>query len=211
MHVHKIDDIASLLRLQEELGIRVTVDHACDVNDGHIYSVLKDRGIPVVFGPLDAFCLQGRAEARELAQRAPPPGERRGFRSHDGPSRDPPAQPLPRAALVNADAGLNRQDAIEIVTRRNAQLLGVSSFLGTLDKGKWASFSCWNGDPSTSADTPWWCTARVRWCCWRLTRRLADRVLPHGREAYLMRQEDAHLKGLGRRWLAVPAVVLASA
>ncbi|HEY9594753.1 MAG TPA: imidazolonepropionase, partial [Spirochaetia bacterium] len=55
VHVHKIDDIASLLRLQEEFGIHVTVDHACDVHDGRIYAALKDRGIPVVFGPLDSF------------------------------------------------------------------------------------------------------------------------------------------------------------
>ena len=38
VHVHKIDDIASLLRLQEEFGIRVTVEHACGVNDGRIYA-----------------------------------------------------------------------------------------------------------------------------------------------------------------------------
>ena len=43
--------------------------------------------------------------------------------------------------------GLNRKEAIEIITRRNAQILGLDSMLGTLSRGKWASFSCWNGDP----------------------------------------------------------------
>ncbi len=44
-------------------------------------------------------------------------------------------------------SGLNRQDAVEIVTRRNAQILGLEESLGTLRAGTWASFSCWNGDP----------------------------------------------------------------
>jgi imidazolonepropionase-like amidohydrolase len=33
------------------------------------------------------------------------------------------------------------------VSRKNAQLIGIDKMLGTLDKGKWASFVCWNGDP----------------------------------------------------------------
>jgi imidazolonepropionase-like amidohydrolase len=146
VHVHKIDDIASLLRLQEEFGIRVTVDHACDVNDGHIYSVLKDRGIPVVFGPLDAFAYKVELKhenwrnVRHLLESG----------VDFGLMTDHPVIPQRNLFLELRwfmRCGLNRQDAIEIVTRRNAQLLGVSSFLGTLDKGKWASFSCWNGDP----------------------------------------------------------------
>jgi imidazolonepropionase-like amidohydrolase len=146
VHVHKIDDIASLLRLQEEFGIRVTVDHACDVNDGHIYSVLKDRGIPVVFGPLDAFAYKVELKhenwrnVRHLLESG----------VDFGLMTDHPVIPQ-RNLLLELRwfmrCGLNRQDAIEIVTRRNAQILGVNGFLGTLDKGKWASFSCWNGDP----------------------------------------------------------------
>jgi imidazolonepropionase-like amidohydrolase len=146
VHVHKIDDIASLLRLQEEFGIGVTVDHACDVNDGHIYAVLKDRGIPVVFGPLDAFAYKVELKhenwrnVRHLLESG----------VDFGLMTDHPVIPQRNLFLELRwfmRCGLNRQDSIEIVTRRNAQILGLSGFLGTLDKGKWASFSCWNGDP----------------------------------------------------------------
>jgi imidazolonepropionase-like amidohydrolase len=34
-----------------------------------------------------------------------------------------------------------------IVTRQNAEILGISNALGSLENGKWASFVCWNGDP----------------------------------------------------------------
>jgi len=146
VHVHKIDDIASLLRLQEEFGIRVTVDHACDVNEGHIYAALKERGIPVVFGPLDAFAYKVELKhenwrnVRHLLESG----------VDFGLMTDHPVIPQRNLFLELRwflRCGLNRQDAVEIITRRNAQILGVQEILGTLDKGKWASFSCWNGDP----------------------------------------------------------------
>ena len=146
VHVHKIDDIACLLRLQEEYGIHVTVEHACDVNDGRIYAALKDRGVPVVFGPLDAFAYkvelrhENWRNVRHLLQSG----------VEFGLMTDHPVIPQ-RNLLLELRwfirCGLNRQDAIEIITRRNAQILGIDGFLGTLGKGKWASFSCWNGDP----------------------------------------------------------------
>jgi len=34
-----------------------------------------------------------------------------------------------------------------ISTRQNAEILGISNTLGSLEKGKWASFVCWHGDP----------------------------------------------------------------
>ena len=44
-------------------------------------------------------------------------------------------------------AGISKQQAIELVSRKNAEVLGVNRFLGTLERGKWASFICWNKDP----------------------------------------------------------------
>jgi len=146
IHVHKIDDIASLLRLQEEFAIHVTVDHACDVNDGHIYTVLRDRGIPVVFGPLDAFAYKVELKhenwrnVRFLIESG----------VDFGLMTDHPVTPQRNLALELRwfmRCGLNRQDSLEIITRRNAQILGIDGQLGTLEKGKWASFTCWNGDP----------------------------------------------------------------
>ena len=51
-------------------------------------------------------------------------------------------------------AGLSRQQAVELVTRRNAAILGIDNRLGTLEKGKWASFIGWNGDPFDFASSP---------------------------------------------------------
>jgi imidazolonepropionase-like amidohydrolase len=51
-------------------------------------------------------------------------------------------------------AGATKQDAVEIVSRRNAEILGIDAVLGTLEKGKWASFSCWKDDPFDLASYP---------------------------------------------------------
>ena len=51
-------------------------------------------------------------------------------------------------------AGLSEADCIGLVTRRNAKLMGLEDVLGTLEKGKWASFSCWDGDPFRLASRP---------------------------------------------------------
>ncbi|MEE9537489.1 MAG: amidohydrolase family protein, partial [Desulfobacterales bacterium] len=51
-------------------------------------------------------------------------------------------------------AGLSKQQAIELISRRNSKILGLDDRLGTLEKGKWASFVCWNGDPFDLASYP---------------------------------------------------------
>jgi len=44
-------------------------------------------------------------------------------------------------------AGFSRQDAIELISYKNSRILGIDDRVGTIAKGKWASFICWNGDP----------------------------------------------------------------
>ena len=40
------------------------------------------------------------------------------------------------------------------MTRKAAAFLGVGDRLGTLEKGKWASFIAWGGDPFDIASRP---------------------------------------------------------
>jgi imidazolonepropionase-like amidohydrolase len=152
-HVHKIDDIAALLRLKEEFGLRVTVEHASDVHDGRIFAVLKEQGVPVVFGPLDAFAykVELKHENWRNLRLLIDSGASYGLMT-DHPVI--PQRNLPVTLRWFLRCGLSRQQAIEIITRRNAEILGIHGFLGTLEKGKWASFACWNGDPFDLASWP---------------------------------------------------------
>ncbi|HUV40109.1 MAG TPA: amidohydrolase family protein [Planctomycetota bacterium] len=146
MHVHKIDDIAALLRLADEFALKLTVEHTCDVHDPHIFEELKRRRVPVIYGPLDALAYKVELKHEDW----------RNIRHllasgvEFGLMTDHPVI-LQKTLLMTLRwflrCGMTKQDAIEIVTRRNAEVLDVGRTLGTLEKGKWASLVCWTGDP----------------------------------------------------------------
>ncbi|MGD8991125.1 MAG: amidohydrolase family protein [Desulfobacterales bacterium] len=145
-HVHKTDDIAALLRLIDEFKINVTVDHAGDVHSPDIFRELKKRKIPVVYGPIDSFAykVELKHEDWRNVRHLLSSGVEFGLMS------DHPVT-LARQLLLQTRwfirAGLSRQQAVELITRRNAQLCRIDDKIGTLARGKWASFVCWNGDP----------------------------------------------------------------
>jgi imidazolonepropionase-like amidohydrolase len=145
-HVHKIDDIAALLRIVDEFKLRVTVEHAGDVHSPGIFRELKKRGIPVVYGPTDsiAYKVELKHDTWRNVRHLMASGVNYGLMT------DHPVN-LTRLLFVQTRwftrCGLSKQAAVELVSRNNAEILGVEKILGTLEKGKWASFSCWNGDP----------------------------------------------------------------
>jgi len=145
-HVHKIDDIAALLRMVDEFKIKVTVEHAMDVHQPEIFRELRKRKISVTYGPIDSFAY--KVELRHENWR----NIRHLLESgvHFGLMTDHPVT-LARQLFLQTRwftrAGLSKQQAVELVTRKNAEVLGIQDILGTLEKGKWASFTCWNKDP----------------------------------------------------------------
>jgi imidazolonepropionase-like amidohydrolase len=145
-HAHKIDDIAALLRVVDDFKIKVSVEHAMDVYQPEIFRELKKRNIPVIYGPLDAFAYKVELKhedwqnIRHLLD----------SQVEYGLMTDHPATPARQLFLQTrwfTRAGISKQEAIELVSRKNAEILGLSKILGTLEKGKWASFICWNRDP----------------------------------------------------------------
>jgi len=152
-HVHKADDVSTLLRLVREYGIRAGVEHGLAVDRPHIFTELQDLDIPVCFGPLDAFAYKTelRRESWQNARYLLESGARFGLMS------DHPVTLAGQLLLQTRwflRLGLTRQEAMEILCRQNAELLGLQDTLGTLEQGKWASFVCWNGDPFDLASYP---------------------------------------------------------
>jgi imidazolonepropionase-like amidohydrolase len=145
-HVHKVDDIAALLRIADEFKLRVTVEHAGDVHSPEIFRELKKRGVPVVYGPTDSlpYKVELKHDTWRNISHLMASGVEYGLMT------DHPVN-LTRLLLLQTRwftrCGLSKQGAIELVSRKNAKILGVDDRLGTLEKDKWASFSCWNGDP----------------------------------------------------------------
>jgi len=145
-HVHKIDDIAALLRLADEYRLRVIVEHAMDVHQPEIFRELKQRRIPVIYGPVDAFAykVELKHENWRNIRLLLESGVRHGLMS------DHPVS-LQRNLFLQTRwflrCGASTQAAVELLSRRNAEILGLGHLFGTLERGKWASFVGWNGDP----------------------------------------------------------------
>ncbi len=146
VHVHKADDIASLLRLVDEYNLKVTVEHAGDVHEAHIFEELAKRNIPVVYGPMDslAYKVELKHDSWRNVRYLIDSGVFFGLMT------DHPVI-MQKMLLFELRwflrCGLSKQDCLEVITRKNAAILGVEDKLGTLERDKWSSFVCWNGDP----------------------------------------------------------------
>jgi len=153
VHVHKIDDIAAVLRLVDEFDLDVTIEHSMDVHRPEIFRDLKQRGIPVVYGPIDSFAykVELKHEKWRNIRHLLSSGVNLGLMT-DHPVM--PARDLLMQTRWFLRNGWSRQAAIELVSRRNAEILGIDDRVGTLRRGRWASFVCWNGDPFDLARYP---------------------------------------------------------
>ncbi len=153
VHVHKTDDIATLLRLVDEFKLRITVEHTCDVHSAGIYKELAKRNIPVIYGPLDALAykVELKHENWRNIRYLLESGVTFGLMT------DHPV--ILQKTLLHTlrwflRCGLSKQQALEVITRQNALVLKIGDRLGSLEKGKWASFVCWNGDPFDLGNYP---------------------------------------------------------
>ncbi|NLT73731.1 MAG: amidohydrolase family protein [Chloroflexi bacterium] len=153
VHVHKEDDVATVLRFVDEFNLDITVEHTCDVHSEGIYTELKARGIPVIYGPMDT--LASKVELRHDHWRNIEYLIASGVTF--GLMTDHPVI-LQRSLLLTLRwflrAGLSKQQALEIITRSNAEILRIDDVLGTLEPDKWASLVCWNGDPFSLESYP---------------------------------------------------------
>jgi len=146
VHAHTRDDIAALLRIVDEFALNVSVEHAMNVTDAAVYRELKKRGIPVTYGPLGSR--PAKLELKDAGWFNIPALLESGVRF--GLMTDHPVIAIWDLFLCTRwflRAGMTRQQAIELVTRENAALLGIGRQLGTIERGKWASMIGWRGDP----------------------------------------------------------------
>lgn len=153
VHVHKIDDIAALIRIVDEFKLDVSVEHAGDVHEPTIYRELRKRKIPVIYGPIDShpYKVELRHESWRNVRHLIDSGVEYGFMT-DHPVTLSGTLLLQTRWFVRA--GISKQKAVELVSRKSAELLGIEDVLGSLTRGKWASFACWNGDPFDATAYP---------------------------------------------------------
>jgi imidazolonepropionase-like amidohydrolase len=146
VHVHKEDDVLYLIGLAKKYNMRVTADHTSDVHHSEIFDALADAGIPVVYGPLGSHPYKTELKnERHLNMR-----QLMNSRAQYGLMTDHPvimAQTLRETLKYFLIAGMPDYEAIGLITRRNADILGIGGDLGTVEPGKLASLVVWSGNP----------------------------------------------------------------
>jgi imidazolonepropionase-like amidohydrolase len=143
-HCHRADDIATALRLADEFGYRLVVDHGTEAV--LLADRLASRGVPVLIGPL----LTSRSKVELRNRSLSNPGRLAAAGVELGIITDHPVVPIHllhvQAALAVRE-GLDPAAALRAVTLVPARVLGLDDRLGSLEPGKHATLCVWSGDP----------------------------------------------------------------
>jgi imidazolonepropionase-like amidohydrolase len=154
-HTHRHDDIATAIRLSEEFGYRLVVNHGTEAHK--IADVLAEKDIPVIYGPL--FTSRSKVELRDRGIPNLAAIAAAGVRV--AITTDAPVVPinmLVTQATMAVRDGLPRQTALEALTSNPADFLGFGDRVGRLAEGYDADLVLWDGDPldATSRATRVW-------------------------------------------------------
>lgn len=143
-HCHRADDIMTALRLADEFGYRLVVDHGTEAH--LVADLLAARDIPVLIGPLMTSRSKVELRERSLAN----PGRLAAAGIEISIITDHPVVPvqfLVHQATLAVKEGLDPVTALRAITLHPARAMGVADRIGSLAAGKSADLVLWSGDP----------------------------------------------------------------
>jgi imidazolonepropionase-like amidohydrolase len=143
-HCHRADDIATAMRIAEEFGYDLVIDHGTEAH--LVADLLAERNIPVIIGPLFTSRSKVELRNRSLAN----PGKLAAAGVTIAITTDHPVVPinfLVHQASLSVKYGLDRETALRALTINPARIIGVEDRLGSLEPGKDADIVIWSGDP----------------------------------------------------------------
>jgi imidazolonepropionase-like amidohydrolase len=153
VHVHKEDDVLYLIELAKKYQIKVTADHLGDVHHKEIFDQLANNDIPVVYGPLGSlpYKVELKNESyknTELLMKS---------KAHYGLMTDHPvimAPALRDSLKFFLIFGMKEEEAVSLISYKNAAILGIDDILGSVEPGKLASLTVWDRNPLQMAAYP---------------------------------------------------------
>jgi len=143
-HTHRADDIATAIRLADEFGYRLVINHGTEAY--LLADVLAARDIPVILGPL--LTSRSKVEVNQRSLRNPALLAEAGVQI--ALTTDHPVVPinfLIYQVILSVKEGLDRETALRSVTLNPAQMLGLDARVGSLKPGLDADVVVWDGDP----------------------------------------------------------------
>jgi imidazolonepropionase-like amidohydrolase len=143
-HCHRADDIATALRIADEFGYDLVLDHG---TEAHLLAdIIAAKDIPVVIGPLFTSRSKVELRNRSLAN----PGKLAAAGVTIAITTDHPVVPinfLIHQASLAVKHGLDRDTALRSLTINPARIVGIDDRLGSIEPGKDADLVVWSGDP----------------------------------------------------------------
>ncbi|GAA1343512.1 amidohydrolase [Arthrobacter roseus] len=143
-HAHRADDIATAIRIAEEFGYDLVLDHG---TEAHLLAdVIAEKKIPVLIGPLFTTKSKVELRGRSIAN----PGKLAAAGVEISIITDHPVIPinfLVHQATLAMKEGLDPVTALRSITINPARVLGLADRMGSLEVGKDADVVLWSGDP----------------------------------------------------------------
>ncbi|SFD49288.1 amidohydrolase [Streptomyces aidingensis] len=143
-HTHRADDIATAIRLADEFGYRLIINHA---TEAHLLAdEVARRGIPVISGPL----LTSRVKVELRHRTIQNPGILARAGAQVALTTDHPVVPvhfLVHQATFAVKEGMDRGEALRAITVNPAAMMGLADRVGALRPGLDADIVLWDGDP----------------------------------------------------------------
>ncbi|MHB9090584.1 MAG: amidohydrolase family protein, partial [Chloroflexota bacterium] len=144
LHAHRADDIMTALRIRDEFGFPMTIEHGTEAFK--IADELVRRNIPVMIGPI--MTARTKVELRDRTMRAPGLLARAGVKVAIITDHWViPIHMLILSAIMAVREGMERAEALRAVTINPAEIMGVGDRLGSLEAGKDADLQILSGDP----------------------------------------------------------------
>lgn len=143
-HCHRHDDIATAIRLAEEFGYTLVVNHGTEAHK--IADVLAEKQIPVIFGPL--LTSRSKVELRDRAIGNLALIAAAGVKV--AITTDHPVVPIDQIrlqAILAVRDGLPATTALEALTTNPADILRLQERVGALEVGRDGDIVVWSGDP----------------------------------------------------------------
>ena len=143
-HTHRHDDILTVLRLAEEFGFRVVLQHVSDA--WKVADEIAASGAWVSLISVDSpggklEAMDNHFKSGRMLERA---GAKVGFHTDDGITD---SRFFLRQAALAVRAGMSREKALYGMTMAGAEMIDLDERVGSLTPGKDADFIILSGDP----------------------------------------------------------------
>lgn len=143
-HVHQTNDIFTAIRIAEEFGVKLTLEH---VTEGHlIVDELKESGYPMAIGP--TMSNGAKYELKNKSWETPVVLSEAGC--HVCIITDSPVisqENLPICAGFAIKAGMDSFEALKAITIYAAEHIGIEDRVGSIEVGKDADIVICDGSP----------------------------------------------------------------